>query len=100
MMYQPTFVTVQKIPPTLYMMYQPTFVHNCIGYERLLVHHVQSRRNCLYSYVRTSLGTSCTKSVELSVQLRTSVMYQPTFVHNCIDNSSDFVHDVPTDVRT
>jgi hypothetical protein len=50
-MYLRSYLTVQTIPPTLYM-----------KYERRLVHHIQSRRNCLYSYERTSVGTSCAKS--------------------------------------
>ena len=52
----------------------------CIDmYERRLVLHVQSRRNCLYSYVRMSVGTSCTKSQELSVQLGTNVGWYITY---------------------
>jgi hypothetical protein len=104
-----SYLTVQIIPPTLYMKYQPTSVGtSCtkseelsvqlctnvgryimykvggivctVMYERRLVHHIQSRRNCLYPPTLY-------------------MMYQPTFVPNCTDNSSDFVHDVPSDVR-
>ena len=56
-----------------YFMYKVGGIVCTVMYERRLVLHVQSRRNCLYSYVRTSDGTSCTKSEELSVQLGTNV---------------------------
>ena len=56
-----------------YFMYKVGGIICTVRYERRLVHHVQSRRNFLYSLVLTSVGTSCTKSEELSVQLATNV---------------------------
>ena len=56
-----------------YIMYKVGGIVCTVRYERRLVHHIQSRRNCLYRYVRTSVGTLCTKSEECSVQLCTNV---------------------------